>query len=198
MIFLWSIIGAIFRRLWGGAGSFIPEFNILKRYVLSPLLGFLCAFYFSGDTWLSLAAGLILTLAFLNPLHAYGQRMGLGGPPSFARSACVMALSYGLCTLVMSSVFFAIGVVEGITRYGFFYGSPLGLFTPALYIFGWYVVPRFTNVVSGNLTNPILYLGKSKINGENIYYLDSTTAFGENGIGFLLVLSIALSLWGAQ
>lgn len=164
------LLGAFFRRWWGG--WFAP-----RHWVKLPcgfLLGGIVGLAGTGSIVAALLTSVALGFAFLNPSHAYGQRMGYGGPPSFGEAFGAMAQSYG------SYLMAGAGVWAWALGNAWMFIAPLFvLLVPIAY---WFAQVAWR------------WFGLRELVGSGTnFMLDSPTAYGEMVLGAVLVGALPLT-----
>ena len=129
-----TISGALFRRVWGG---FCAPHAAAKRVAGFALPAAVMLLAGQG-AWPTAWVALILGTAWMNGLHAYGQRMGRGGDPALKKCIYAMALSYGFYSGAAAFVWY---LAAGHATLALLY-APAGFLAPLGYLLGWELKER--------------------------------------------------------
>lgn len=166
---LTGIIGAVFRRYWGGWESPKHWVKLIIGFTLPIVITFLGC----GNLELAVLAGLFIGLGFLNPDHAEFMRFGVpsGDKPNPSPLKCftVYSLSYGLFPFLLGGISTIMGQGHW---YAAFYGLA-GAVAAGIYWLGakyWPIDKQF------------LKTGKTA-DGKDCFFIDCKTAIGELGLG---------------
>ncbi len=164
---IFSLIGCVFRRCWGG--WHVPA-HMLKVAV-GYLLAFLSALFSTGSIEAAFAVSVVIGTAFLNPCHGWGQNMGFNGSGrSMPACVAVMGGSYGFFT-VLAAV--AVYLIAGQTHA---FMAVSGFLVPFPYLVSWKLSQRYPNVFHLPIAGQL--------------FIDSPMSVGECFIGALLLGAI--------
>ena len=165
---MFALFGLVFRRNWGG--WCVPP-HVVKT-ILAFFGSFAVAFALTGNLYASLAFGVIIGAAFLNPFHGWGMGMGFDNSGK-STLACVgvMGGSYGAFTSAASAALCYFTRDLGWAPWGV-----SGFLVPVGYLIAWRVA-----LALGYPQKPFSFL---KIFGN--YFIDSPTAIGECFLGAVL------------
>lgn len=96
MIILTAIIGALFRRWWGG---WLSPNSTVKR-IVGFIISILTAYLTLGMSWVVLPITAILMFCWMMPKHGYGMSMGRYGDHTLVKCILAMSAQYGSSTLI--------------------------------------------------------------------------------------------------
>jgi len=163
MMFIASIIGAVFRRMWGG---WLFSNSFVKRIVGLILPLAVCFIHNGVQEWkFNLFASGIVLFAWLMPYHGYSLNMGRDPARPLWKCVLVMSGQYGgVTTAVGLLAFFMLG-------HGLLY-IPFGFAVPFFYWLGWKIFPNGAN---------ILEYPKGNV------FIDGAGSIGEFGLGALIL-----------
>lgn len=183
--FIFIILGAFFRRWWGGWENPIHILKIFVGFGLATLAG-LASFKLATA---ALVFGGIVGASFLNPWHSKFMVMGNGGPPSL--SACLIgyALSYGIPTAIAGSLIFVLFGEWTALAY-----IPVGGLIGPAYAFTWWLWNKVIGKDSTGAFKKFWQTGSLTINGVVTpqWFIDGPTSAGECLLGALLIGSMPL------
>lgn len=137
MILITCIIGALFRRFWGG---WLFSNSFIKRVLGFVLPLSVCFIHNGTEAWAfnMLASGIVL-FAWLMPYHGYALNMGRDPERPLWKCVLVMGGQYGGVTT-------AIGILAfSLLGHGLLY-IPVGFAVPFFYLIGWNVFPKGANI----------------------------------------------------
>jgi hypothetical protein len=170
-----QIIGAFFRRFWGGweGASFPHMFKVVLGYVLMTAL----ALDITHNLYAALAFGGVMGTALLNPFHAWGMGMGYADTSKSTLGCClVMGGSYGAFTTLGAAV-----LVYFTHHSMYVFYAATGFLTWLPYLISWKVFLWFFETNK----NPMAF-EQFWQTSPGVWLVDGPTAVGELCLGALL------------
>lgn len=158
------VVGAFFRRWWGG---WLSPNHFVKLGVGFGLPALIVG-YTTGNVYAALAASVAIGMSWLNPFHSDYMRYGhpTDGSPNPSKLVCTLghSLSYGAYTLLAG-----LAMTLVLHNWSFLYCAVGGLLTPVGYLIGWYLADKGYKLNFWTVGTSV--------------FIDGPTAIGELGIG---------------
>jgi hypothetical protein len=186
--FLLSIIGAFFRRWWGGWEAPLHWLKILVGFALTLTIGVSLLSLKAGLWW-----GVCMGASFLNPVHGKAMAMGTWkdkGGLSWLGCFALMAGSYGGYGFLGSLGAWLLGAHWAVLAYPL-----IGLPIAGIYALSFLVFNKFFKNPDGSYKQ-FWHTGSKTINGvvTQEWFIDCPTAVGELGLGACIFAGLPLVL----